>query len=187
MRSVTTKIPDRRRDTPPAPLDLANRDLSVVQEAPDPRVSFANERTFLAWNRTALALIAGRLAVSQLLKVSSGGAALTVALALVASAPACPSRATGTGSATSGPFASGNPSCHPPCPDSWPAVLPGSPSLRPRWRSSVSCPERQVSDLQGVARFRVERPVELAARCHLEPVELSPLASRLLGCQLLQP
>jgi putative redox protein len=38
----------------------------------------------LAWNRTALALIAGGLVVSQLLKVSSGGAALTVALALIA-------------------------------------------------------------------------------------------------------
>jgi putative membrane protein len=84
MRSVTTKIPDGRHDTAPAPLEVANRDPSVHQEAPDPRVSFANERTFLAWNRTALALIAGGLAVSQLLKVSSGGAALTVALALVA-------------------------------------------------------------------------------------------------------
>ena len=34
---------------------------------PDPRVTFANERTFLAWHRTALALIGGGLAVSQLL------------------------------------------------------------------------------------------------------------------------
>jgi putative membrane protein len=84
MRAATTKILDRRRDTPPARLDLADRDPSVHQQAPDPRVSFANERTFLAWNRTALALIAGGLAVSQLVKVRSGGAALTVALALVA-------------------------------------------------------------------------------------------------------
>ena len=82
MRTAT-KIPDPRRDTPPARIDLADRDPSVHQEAPDPRVSFANERTFLAWNRTALALIAGGLAVSQLLKASSAGAALTVALALV--------------------------------------------------------------------------------------------------------
>ena len=36
-------------------------------EEPDPRVTFANERTFLAWHRTALALIGGGLAVSQLL------------------------------------------------------------------------------------------------------------------------
>jgi putative membrane protein len=34
---------------------------------PDPRFSFANERTFLAWNRTALALISVGLAVTQLL------------------------------------------------------------------------------------------------------------------------
>jgi putative membrane protein len=35
--------------------------------APDPRFTFANERTFLAWNRTALALIGGGLAVEQFL------------------------------------------------------------------------------------------------------------------------
>jgi putative membrane protein len=35
--------------------------------APDPRFTMANERTFLAWNRTALALIGGGLAVEQLL------------------------------------------------------------------------------------------------------------------------
>lgn len=34
---------------------------------PDPRFTFANERTFLAWNRTALALVAAGLAVTQLL------------------------------------------------------------------------------------------------------------------------
>jgi putative membrane protein len=35
--------------------------------APDPRFTLANERTFLAWNRTALALIGGGLAVEQFL------------------------------------------------------------------------------------------------------------------------
>jgi putative membrane protein len=34
---------------------------------PDVRFSYANERTFLAWNRTALALVAGGLAVVSLL------------------------------------------------------------------------------------------------------------------------
>jgi putative membrane protein len=34
-------------------------------EAPDSRFTQANERTFLAWNRTALAFIAGGLAVEQ--------------------------------------------------------------------------------------------------------------------------
>ena len=34
---------------------------------PDPRSSFANERTFLAWSRTALALVVAGLGVVQLL------------------------------------------------------------------------------------------------------------------------
>lgn len=34
---------------------------------PDPRFSFANERTFLAWMRTALGLITAGLAITQLL------------------------------------------------------------------------------------------------------------------------
>jgi putative membrane protein len=36
-------------------------------EEPDPRFTFANERTFLAWQRTALALIGGGVAVTQIL------------------------------------------------------------------------------------------------------------------------
>jgi putative membrane protein len=38
--------------------------------APDPRFTMANERTFLAWTRTALAFLAGGLAVEQLLDTS---------------------------------------------------------------------------------------------------------------------
>ena len=34
---------------------------------PDARFTFANERTFLAWNRTALGLVVGGLAIAQLL------------------------------------------------------------------------------------------------------------------------
>ena len=41
--------------------------LRSVGTDPDPRFSYANERTFLAWNRTALALIAAGLAVVSLL------------------------------------------------------------------------------------------------------------------------
>jgi putative membrane protein len=36
-------------------------------EEPDPRFTFANERTFLAWQRTALALIGGGIAVTSIL------------------------------------------------------------------------------------------------------------------------
>jgi putative membrane protein len=38
---------------------------------PDPRFTFANERTYLAWNRTGLALVGGGLAASQLLDFNS--------------------------------------------------------------------------------------------------------------------
>ena len=41
--------------------------LRDVGTDPDPRFTLANERTLLAWNRTALALVAGGLAVSQLI------------------------------------------------------------------------------------------------------------------------
>jgi putative membrane protein len=41
--------------------------LHEVGTDPDPRFSYANERTFLAWNRTSLALIAAGLAVTTLL------------------------------------------------------------------------------------------------------------------------
>ncbi len=47
----------RRRRTP----------LEDVGVRPDYRFSFANERTFLAWIRTSLALVAGGLAVTEVL------------------------------------------------------------------------------------------------------------------------
>jgi putative membrane protein len=47
---------------------------------PDPRFTFANERTFLAWSRTALALIGGGLVVAQVLHFGLGGAHLLVAI-----------------------------------------------------------------------------------------------------------
>jgi putative membrane protein len=45
--------------------ETVNTDTGVDRE-PDYRFTLANERTFLAWNRTALALIAGGVAVVQL-------------------------------------------------------------------------------------------------------------------------
>ncbi len=47
--------------------DPAATDTEPDEREPDPRFTFANERTFLAWNRTALALIATGVAATQLL------------------------------------------------------------------------------------------------------------------------
>ena len=38
-----------------------------AETEPDPRFTLANERTFLAWNRTALALVVAGLGIVQLL------------------------------------------------------------------------------------------------------------------------
>jgi putative membrane protein len=59
-------------------------DLRDVGDDPDPRFTLANERTFLAWNRTALALIGGGLAAGQLLDFDSRAARLVVALPPIA-------------------------------------------------------------------------------------------------------
>jgi putative membrane protein len=48
-------------------------DLDPPEEhEPDARFTYANERTFLAWNRTALALIATGVAATQLLPKIQG-------------------------------------------------------------------------------------------------------------------
>jgi inner membrane protein YidH len=59
-------------------------DLRAVGRDPDPRFTLANERTFLAWNRTAMALIGGGLAAGQLLDLDSRLARLVVALPPIA-------------------------------------------------------------------------------------------------------
>jgi putative membrane protein len=45
----------------------ATEGIAVGEDEPDVRFTYANERTFLAWNRTALALIATGVAATQLL------------------------------------------------------------------------------------------------------------------------
>ena len=58
-------------------------------EEPDYRFSFANERTFLAWIRTALALLAGGVAVDALALAMPSGLQQTLAALLVALGLAC--------------------------------------------------------------------------------------------------
>ena len=52
-----------------AEVEMLNRKppINSLGTEPDPRFSYANERTFLAWNRTALALVAAGLAATSLL------------------------------------------------------------------------------------------------------------------------
>lgn len=59
---------------------MARTRLRDVGSDPDPRFTFANERTYLAWNRTALALIGAGLAAAGLLHFDSRLVRLVVAL-----------------------------------------------------------------------------------------------------------
>jgi putative membrane protein len=59
-------------------------DVEDVGEDPDERFTLANERTYLAWIRTSLALIGGGLAAGQLLEFHSDAARLIVALPPIA-------------------------------------------------------------------------------------------------------
>lgn len=60
---------------------------------PDPRFTLANERTFLAWIRTSLALIAGGVALEALGLPLFGGLRLAASLVLLALGIALPAGA----------------------------------------------------------------------------------------------
>ncbi|MEU8528739.1 MULTISPECIES: YidH family protein [Streptomyces] len=62
-------------------------------ETPDYRFSLANERTFLAWLRTGLALVGGGFAVDQFLPDLRWGVRVGLALALLGAGVLCSLRA----------------------------------------------------------------------------------------------
>jgi putative membrane protein len=64
----------RRERTPP---------LEQVGRPPDPRFTLANERTFLAWIRTTLALLAAGLAVVEFLHSQRSGVRLAIGVPLI--------------------------------------------------------------------------------------------------------
>ena len=72
MRARTTRVRPHRRLVPPDPRSVGHD--------PDYRFTLANERTFLAWIRTALALAAGGLGAASLLDDFTGGELLGVGL-----------------------------------------------------------------------------------------------------------
>ncbi|MDT3397509.1 DUF202 domain-containing protein [Streptomyces sp. B1866] len=67
--------------------------LRAEGETPDYRFSLANERTFLAWLRTSMALVGGGFAVDQFVPDRDGPLRLTLALALLAAGALCAVRA----------------------------------------------------------------------------------------------
>ncbi|MEV4974184.1 YidH family protein [Streptomyces scopuliridis] len=69
------------------------RRVAEEGETPDYRFSLANERTFLAWIRTALALVGGGFAVDQFLPGLRWGVRVGLAVALLAAGAFCALRA----------------------------------------------------------------------------------------------
>jgi putative membrane protein len=77
-----------KRQYAPSELEVSMTDVpepKARDDEPDVRFTYANERTFLAWNRTALALIATGVAATQLLpRLSVSGGRRLLGLPLIA-------------------------------------------------------------------------------------------------------
>lgn len=76
-----------------ARLWFAPERLREEGDTPDYRFSLANERTFLAWLRTAMALVGGGFAVDQFLPDTGRPLRLALALTLLAGGAVCALRA----------------------------------------------------------------------------------------------
>lgn len=64
-------------------MNIEKKNWKNIGKTPDYRFSLANERTFLAWIRTALAFLAGAIAIEQLLHdISLGWVKFTLTLLL---------------------------------------------------------------------------------------------------------
>ena len=61
----------------------AHEDLYWVPGGVDPRISLANERTFLAWIRTALGFMAAGVAITEVLGVGRSGSLDLVGTCLI--------------------------------------------------------------------------------------------------------
>jgi putative membrane protein len=70
---------------PGSPTDRPHDAADPEDHEPDVQLSFANERTFLAWQRTALGLITAGLAITQLLpSIDFPGGRRLIGLPLIA-------------------------------------------------------------------------------------------------------
>jgi putative membrane protein len=78
-------------------------------DEPDPRFTLANERTFLAWIRTALALIAAGVAVETLIGDAGGAGRTLLAVALIGLGTVCGALAFGRWMGTERALRTGRP------------------------------------------------------------------------------
>lgn len=69
------------------------RSLYQQGKEPDPRFSLANERTFLAWIRTGVALIAAGIAIEVFASSVHSGLRLAASIVLIAAGIAAPIQA----------------------------------------------------------------------------------------------